>query len=356
MFARTGLSPFGSTLLHAPSRTPFKIPTAPYKVLDAPELQDDYYLNLLDWSSTDQLAVGLSSCAYLWSAHSGRVTKLCDLGEEDTISSVSWAQKGQVLALGTNTGTIQLWDVRQEKLLRTLADHTKRIGSLVFNNDLLTSGSRDKSILQRDLRAPDVTPIILGGCSAGHTAEICGLKWNWDYTLMASGGNDNQLMLWDPRKGVLPIWKPQNPHGAAVKALSFHPRKRWVLASGGGTADRKIKTWNLQTQSLITEHDTDSQVCNLAWEDNNGHLISTHGYSRNHISVWKPIESGANNQVGFKEYASLTAHTSRVVYLALSPNHETIVTGAGDETLRFWKISEAKERKGPKRDTGTCII
>jgi len=32
---------------------------SPEKVLDAPEMRDDYYLNLLDWSSKGILAIGL---------------------------------------------------------------------------------------------------------------------------------------------------------------------------------------------------------------------------------------------------------------------------------------------------------
>lgn len=36
--------------------------------------------------------------------------------------------------------------------------------------------------------------------------------------------------------------------------------------------------------------------------------------------------------------ATLTGHTYRVLYLAMSPDGSTIVTGAGDETLRFWNI------------------
>lgn len=40
----------------------------PEKVLDAPDLKDDYYLNLLDWSSKDVLAIGLTSTVYLYSA------------------------------------------------------------------------------------------------------------------------------------------------------------------------------------------------------------------------------------------------------------------------------------------------
>jgi cell division cycle 20-like protein 1 (cofactor of APC complex) len=49
----------------------------PVKVLDAPALSDDFYLNLIDWSSQNQLAVGLGNCIYLWNAETSKVTKLC---------------------------------------------------------------------------------------------------------------------------------------------------------------------------------------------------------------------------------------------------------------------------------------
>ena len=39
-----------------------------------------------------------------------------------------------------------------------------------------------------------------------------------------------------------------------------------------------------------------------------------------------------------KKVATLTGHSMRVLYLAMSPDGESIVTGAGDETLRFWKV------------------
>jgi len=34
-----------------------------------------------------------------------------------------------------------------------------------------------------------------------------------------------------------------------------------------------------------------------------------------------------------KKYATLTGHSYRVLYLSMSPDGKTIVTGAGDETL-----------------------
>jgi cell division cycle 20-like protein 1 (cofactor of APC complex) len=35
---------------------------------------------------------------------------------------------------------------------------------------------------------------------------------------------------------------------------------------------------------------------------------------------------------------TMVGHTSRVLYLSLSPDGQSIVTGAGDETLRFWNV------------------
>lgn len=43
------------------------------QVLDAPALADDFYLNLVDWSAQNLLAVGLDSCVYLWNAHTSKV-------------------------------------------------------------------------------------------------------------------------------------------------------------------------------------------------------------------------------------------------------------------------------------------
>jgi hypothetical protein len=70
---------------------------SPLKVLDAPELQDDFYLNLVDWSSQNVLSVGLGSCVYLWSACTSQVTRLCDLsGDGNSVTSVAWNERVSV--------------------------------------------------------------------------------------------------------------------------------------------------------------------------------------------------------------------------------------------------------------------
>ena len=68
-----------------------KIPKVPFKVLDAPLLEDDFYLNLVDWSSSNILAVGLNGAVYIWSASNQQVRKLCEVPDTDAITSVTWA-------------------------------------------------------------------------------------------------------------------------------------------------------------------------------------------------------------------------------------------------------------------------
>jgi cell division cycle 20-like protein 1 (cofactor of APC complex) len=174
------ISPFSGfeeeDLLTAPYKQPRSIPKVPFKVLDAPALQDDFYLNLVDWSSTNILAVGLGASVYLWSASSNKVTKLYDLGTNDSVASVQWSHSGAHLAVGTNSGLLQVWDTIKCKIVKSLAGHDSRVGSVAWNSKFLSTGSRDKTILHRDLRTKNDFEAKL----TGHKQEVCGLKWSFD--------------------------------------------------------------------------------------------------------------------------------------------------------------------------------
>ncbi|KAL5332965.1 WD40-repeat-containing domain protein [Aspergillus crustosus] len=320
-------------LLETPRKQPRYVNKVPYKVLDAPDLQDDFYLNLVDWGSSNVLGVGLGNSVYMWNSQTGRVTKLCEL-KDDSVTSVSWIQRGTHLAIGTGKGLVQIWDAERCRRLRTMIGHTNRVGALAWNDHILTSGSRDRHIFHRDVRSPDQYLRRL----SGHKQEVCGLRWNTEDGQLASGGNDNKLLVWD-KLNETPLYRFSD-HTAAVKAITWSPHQHHLLASGGGTADRTIKFWNTATGSLIKEVDTGSQVCNLAWSKNSDEIISTHGYSQNQIVIWKYPR--------MEQIVSLTGHTFRVLYLAMSPDGQTVVTGAGDETLRFWKIFNRR----PGRENG----
>ncbi|XP_052774449.1 cell division cycle protein 20 homolog [Mya arenaria] len=322
------------------------IPQVPERILDAPEILDDYYLNLLDWSVNNHLAVALGNHVYLWNAATGEINQLLQLdGPEDYIGAVAWVAEGNILGVGTSAGEVQLWDVAQQKRLRNMAGHAARVGSLSWNSYVVSSGSRSGAIHHHDVRVAQHHV----GTFTGHSQEVCGLQWSPDGKHLASGGNDNLLNVWTAQNltaspsAIQPV-HTFSQHLAAVKAVSWCPWQHNVLASGGGTADRHIRFWNVSVGSCINAVDTKSQVCALQWSKEYKELVSSHGFALNQLTIWK--------YPAMTKVAELTGHTSRVLHMAMSPDGTTVVSAGADETLRLWKcFSVDKEKKKSQKSS-----
>lgn len=122
------------------------------------------------------LAVGLNRQVYVWSACTSQVKKLCEVPMDDQVTSINWNQKGKLLAVGTNSGDTQIWDTTQCQLVRTMKGHLGRVSAISWNNQIVSTGSRDRMVISRDLRISN--PIVHR--HLGHKQEVCGLKWSFD--------------------------------------------------------------------------------------------------------------------------------------------------------------------------------
>lgn len=306
-----------------------RILTAPERVLDAPGLVDDYYLNLLDWSSNNQVAIGLERNVYVWNAESGSVSQLLETSPDTYVSSVKWSADGAHVAVGISSGDVQIWDVEDQNKLRTMSSHDSRVGVMSWNKAILSTGARSGSIYNHDVRIADHKVAELNG----HTSEVCGLEWRSDGAMLASGGNDNLVNIWDARSLTTPKWTKTN-HKAAVKALAWCPWQLNLLASGGGNYDGCIHFWNSTTGARVNSIDAGSQVTSLKWSTSYRELVSCHGLPDNQLTVWSYPTLVRNVEI--------PAHETRILHSALSPDGQTLATCASDENLKFWKLFEKR--------------
>ena len=76
-------------------------------------------------------------------------------------------------------------------------------------------------------------------------------------------------------------------------------------------------------------------MCALQWSVHDKEIVSSHGFSHNQLILWK--------YPSMVKAAELTGHTARVLHMAQSPDGQTVVSAAADETLRFWKILSGGE-------------
>ncbi|XP_039037116.1 cell division cycle 20.2, cofactor of APC complex-like [Hibiscus syriacus] len=314
-------------------RTPYRcIPKGEKRVLDAPRLRNDYYANIMSWGNNNILAVALGPELYLWNSEDQRVHKLFQVrGGNDWPTSVTWSEDARILAVGYMCSSLQLWDAESSKLIRNLDGHSGRIASTAWNGRILTSGSRDKSIINHDVRAPN----NMASCIKQHADEVCGLKWSTEGNRLASGGNENLLYIWEGSKmSSSKFLHRLSDHCAAVKALAWCPYQYNVLASGGGLSDGCIKIWNTQKGVCISSIETKAQICGLEWNRHHKEILSGHGYSiretQNKLCLWK--------YPSMTKVGELGNHKSRIINLCQSPDGITVISAGADETLRFWDV------------------
>lgn len=290
--------------------------------------------------------------------------------------------------------------------------------SLSWNGRIISIGGRDEEIRHVDVRittgakgrhALGVNRFLRCSQSLGsykyHKHEVCGLKWDGSGRFLASGGNDNVLCLWDIRKtgtsstihkdadhglsglqfqrrnslqdAVRETSQPLavlHEHTAAIKAIDWCPHRSNLLASGGGTLDKKLIIWDINHMKPLASVDTGSQICNLKWspyppsfsaswdhdhsdlenifKNSELELLTSHGFTQNQLSLWKltPTTASKNSYESSQAVDPLVSmrklvpllhlkgHMQRVVHMAIHPNSSMVTTGSGDETIRFWNI------------------
>uniref|UniRef100_A0A8C3VSA7 Cell division cycle 20B n=1 Tax=Catagonus wagneri TaxID=51154 RepID=A0A8C3VSA7_9CETA len=256
----------------------------PEVIIHLTGLRNDYYLNILDWNFQNLVAIALGSSVHIWNGESHNDIENIDLSLTcNYISSVSWIEEGNFLAVGTSEGEVQLWDVVAKKRLRNMLGHLSVVGALSWNHYILSSGSRLGHVYHHDVR---VAQHRVG--TLHHKQAVCALKWSPSGRLLSSGCSD----------GLLTIW----PHDPGVTAQGC-PLK-------------------------VIPQSTAVKICSLVWLPKTKEVATGQGSPRNDVTVWAcPALARSGGFFG---------HRGRVLHLALSPDQTKVFSAAADGTACVW--------------------
>ncbi|KAI7354873.1 WD40 repeat-like protein [Hortaea werneckii] len=327
------------------------VPLIPFRVLNAPALRDDYYCSLLAYSPTAScLAVGLGPHVYLWSESKG--TSRSNIPDSLTapyashVTSISFSSVeggSAILAIGRADGKITLWspldrdprfDSEQPSPISCVCFRPNPVRRqsvrepcmTVATEELLVGDEEGHVYLyavewptqdQRDLFNWHGSMTLLARITC-HSQQICGLAWSPDGEFFASGGNDNQLFLFEMKKILKPATRPRgdstaivNVHNgddtsgnapvtgqgevlnitrgqerhvftlnAAVKAIAFAPWQPSLIAAGGGSNDRCIHFFHTLSGAALATIDCHAQVTSLIWSEKRREIVATFGFAQ----------------------------------------------------------------------------
>jgi hypothetical protein len=272
--------------------------------LDAPEMLEDYYLNLLDWSRRNVIVVALARSVYLWNASCGEITKLTELrvARRHCMTSVRWTESGRAPGrrhVGLNE--VQLWDASTLKRVRRLRGHQGRVSVLAWHGHQLASGSRD---------------------SHGARARRARLGARGADAVEAHAGGVRPRVVERRHSGVGRQRQPDQPVGAGARRRRRATRSRttpppsraWRGARGRRTCSpraaarptARFASGTRRAARALNAIDTKSQVCSILWSTHYRELVSSHGFSQNQLIVWQ--------YPSMVKVCELTGHTSRVLH------------------------------------------
>lgn len=324
------------------STTPTKVFVRPEWVLEAPGIDDDFYLNTLCWNCRDIIALAIRKHVYLWKVGGHDVVHL-QRDSHHPICSVDFSNDGQILALGLKCATVELWDLETESMVRKISSSSSwaAIMALSWNQHILTSGCQEGIIWNYDVRMG--RPLALK--FQNHDSTICGLKWSPHGSRLASSCDDGVINIWDCRVGDIKAgsrgvsrWT-NDEHGTAVKALAWCPWEPSLLASGGGLHDGKIHFWDTKIERRVHTLDMgdSAQVTSIQWSPHQKEFVVTFGYSGNSVVAFR--YPTMEQILDIKN-----AHSNRILWSAVGPLGDILCTGSSDRALKFWKIWEVNSR------------
>jgi WD40 repeat protein len=259
------------------------------------------------------------------------------------VRSFDFSPDGRTAAIGSDTGTISLWDTATGKERLPHTGHTSRVGSIAFSPDgkLLATGSDDQTA--RLWEATTGKELRRFG---EHQNRVGAVAFAPDGKLLAAGIPVDTIHLWDLATGKEVPRFPRNLSGAF--RLAFTPDgKQLVSVTFGGTGD-PMRLWDVATGKEIRRFPPQNQVWAFALSPD-GKLIATGNYAAGKVvRLWDVATA--------REVAQLPVDNDDWVHaLAFSPDSETLAVGPSQGlAISFWDVVTRKKR-GRIKTAERCI-
>lgn len=283
------------------------------------------------------LASATAKQIQLWDTHTKQPRDVLE-GHTSDVTDIVFSPDGKTIASASWDCTLRLWDASTGKPRKVFGKHTSSVNTVAFSpgGETIASASRGliylwntRGYLHRLWYARTGEHVEY---SVDHIDYVRTVVFSPDGKLIASGGYDSRLRLWDANTGH---------HIATLRgggsAVAFSPDGELLAnAYGGDGIIGTIGLWDVHTGELrhVFRGHHNPLTC-LAFSPNGKTLVSASRDSE--IILWDiPTLQ--------RRLSLTTQHTAAISSVAFFPDGELLASGSFDQTLRLWDPHTGKRK------------
>jgi WD40 repeat protein len=276
-------------------------------------------------------SASLDGMVKVWNAATGMEVRTLK-GHANGVKRVEFSPDGTRLASAGQDGTVKLWDTTTDPEALTLEDGR---GMVAFSSD-----GTQLAWVRKDGRVSlaDATTGQERGTLQGPTNRRSNVTFSPDGSLLASGGSDQTVRIWEVKTGR-EVFSSGQPH--EVRGVAFHPDGTRLASVG---TDRSVRIWDLTTRRVVVTHPGVAGFDERAHADYNapfwiayspdGQRLAT-GWDEGQVRMWE-TKTG-------QEVLRLEGHLMPVQGVAFSPDGRRLVSSSEDGIVKVWNLTTGRE-------------
>jgi WD40 repeat protein len=259
----------------------------------------------------------------LWQPISRRCARVVH-GYINQLWSVAFTRDGRHLLAGGGDKQVRVWDLANNRVVQNLVGHTSWIRSLAVTNDdrFCASTGDDRTVRLWNLETRQVTVV------GSHTQRLRAVALSPDGLTMAYAGKTTDIAFYNLATGRQSRIRGLND---PTFALAFSGDNR--LLAGGGS-DGIVRVWDYRRHRLVlTLGPQRGWIRGITFVPI-GAALAVAGEDRT-VSVWNQLATSTQPKV-------LAGHGDRIWSIAASPQRPLLATASDDQTIRIWNCINGK--------------